>query len=146
MTSESKKGGYELLFSYPPEELVCLICHHVAKEAHQVECCGKVFCETCIKSVSNDKCPNCKNSTLKIFCDRMSARRIKQLRLSCENEAMGCDWSGILDDYNNHITECGFVVVDCPNEGCKAKIPRNSLEKHCTSIIMSTMPGGLCLL
>ena len=62
----------------------------------------------------------------------MSARRIKQLRLRCENEEIGCDWSGILDDYERHINECGFMVVDCPNEGCKDKITRNNLEKHST--------------
>ena len=49
-TASTKNGGYALDFIAPPEELrdlVCLICGHVAKEAHQVECCGKVFCKTC---------------------------------------------------------------------------------------------------
>ena len=80
------------------------------------------------------RCPSCKSSTLKIFCDRVSARRIKQLQLSCKNEGMGCDWSGILEDYDCHISECGFVMVDCPNEGCMEKVPRNNLEKHHTEL------------
>ena len=53
-----KRGGYALDFADPPEELVCMICHHVAKEAHQVECCGKVFCETCIKAHEADAVSN----------------------------------------------------------------------------------------
>lgn len=45
---------------------------------------------------------------------------------------MGCEWSGILEDYEYHTRECGFVMVDCPNEGCKEKVPRNNLEEHRT--------------
>ena len=127
-------GGYDLSFTDPPDDLLCMICHHVAKEAHQVECCGKVFCETCIKKTKEriGSCPNCRaeSSKFKIFCDRMSGRRVKNLKLSCENEDRGCDWSGILDEYDAHVTECGFVVVDCPNDGCTDKILKKFLHEH----------------
>ena len=89
-------------------------------------------------------CPNCKSSTVKIFCDRVSARRVKQLRLSCENQVVGCDWSGILDDYEQHIKECGFMVVDCPNEGCEDKVARNVLEKHCTETCRRRLVDCAC--
>ena len=128
-------GGYDLSFMDPPDDLLCMICHHVAKEAHQVECCGKVFCETCIKKTKEriGSCPNCRaaeSSKFKIFCDRMSGRRIKHLKLSCENEDRGCDWSGILDEYDAHVAECGFVVVDCPSDGCTDKILKKFLHEH----------------
>ena len=132
---DGSAGGYDLSFADPPDDLVCMICHHVAKEAHQVECCGKVFCETCIKKAKETigSCPNCRavgSSKFKIFCDRMSGRRIKHLKLSCENEDRGCDWSGILDEYHAHVTECGFIVVECPNDGCTDKILEKFLHEH----------------
>ena len=134
-TAEAENGGgYDLSFTDPPDDLLCMICHHVAKEAHQVECCGKVFCETCIKKAKEriGSCPNCRaeSSKFKIFCDRMSGRRIKHLKLSCENEDRGCDWSGIFEEYDAHVTECGFVVVDCPNDGCTDKLLKKFLHEH----------------
>ena len=142
-TSNSEGGrGYEIDFTDPPDDLVCTICRHVANEAHQVECCGRVFCQVCIKGV--DSCPDCHASTLRIFRDRVSARRIKQLRLSCKNEDRGCDWSGILDEYDAHIAECGFVVLDCPNEGCADKIPRNLLDEHLSMLCRRRLIDCTC--
>lgn len=88
------------------------------------------FCERCISDV--ERCPTCKIVGLKVFCDRVSGRRIKQLRLSCENEEKGCCWSGSLGQYDAHIAECGFVTVGCPNDGCTEKILRSGLEEHLT--------------
>ena len=128
-------GGYDLSFTDPPDDLSCMICHHVAKEAHQVECCGKVFCEKCIKETKKriGSCPNCRAaepSKFKIFRDRTSGRRIKHLKLSCDNEDRGCNWSGILDEYDAHMRECGFTVVECPSDGCTDKILKKFLHEH----------------
>ena len=125
-------GGYEYIFVDPPDELVCMVCHHVAKEAHQVECCGKVFCKTCIMEVNErmGSCPNCRVTSPKIFSDLRGIREIKRLKVSCGNEEKGCDWTGALDSYETHEEECGFKEVNCPNSGCSEAILRRVLEEH----------------
>ena len=61
------QGGYDLRFDDPPDDLVCLVCHMVVREARQVECCGKVFCEYCIGEVNSrlGHCPNLSKTVTK---------------------------------------------------------------------------------
>lgn len=126
------RGGYELSFIDPPDELMCMICRHVARESHQVECCGKVFCKECIMEVNRrmGSCPNCRKASPKIFNDLRSSRDVKRLRVSCENEAKGCDWSGPMESYEAH--DCHFKEVRCPNQ-CGEKLMNGYLEEHLRS-------------
>lgn len=43
-----------------PDELICLICALVARDAHQVTCCGKIFCKGCLEKLDGNSCPQCK--------------------------------------------------------------------------------------
>ena len=128
-------GGYEHSFIDPPDELVCLVCQHIAKDVHQVECCGKVFCKTCITTTKRrlNSCPNCRKTSPKIFSDLRGVREIKRLRVSCENEGKGCGWSGELVDHDSHKASCGFNEVDCPNVGCTERVIKAFLGDHLKS-------------
>ena len=131
----TRVGGYEHSFVDPPDELMCMICHHVVREAHQVECCGKVFCKACITEVNRrmGRCPNCRKSSPKIFSDLRSSRDVKRLKVTCENEDKGCDWSGSMEDYETHSKhDCRFIEVQCPN-GCGEKVIKGSLDEHLSS-------------
>ena len=47
--------------------------------------------------------------------------------------ATACDWTGKLDDLQQHLDmECGFVVVDCPFKphGCKHSCSRRDMALH----------------
>jgi hypothetical protein len=41
----------------------------------------------------------------------------------------GCQWIGLIGGLNKHVSKCGFVKVDCPNE-CNAPVLRNTLMAH----------------
>ena len=126
-------GGYEHSFvDSPPDELLCLVCHHVAREAQQMECCGKVFCRTCIREVSErlGSCPNCRKPSPKAVSDLRGARTIKRLKVTCKNQSMRCDWNGPLESYEIHVGECSFEEVVCPNLGCSDAILKGLLEDY----------------
>ena len=125
------QGGYDLRFDDPPDDLVCLVCHMVVRDARQVECCGKVFCEYCIGEVNSrlGHCPNCRKQSPKIFTDRHSDRQIKQLKISCENEEKGCQWAGTLGDYKTHKESCDFIEIACSNS-CGEMILKGFLSEH----------------
>ena len=56
-------GGYECRFTDPPpDELLCLICSCVAREPQQMDCCGKIYCKTCLQEHKehSDTCPECR--------------------------------------------------------------------------------------
>ena len=46
----------------PPESLVCLICLSVADKPQQINCCGTVFCDSCLTQYMDlrDECPHCR--------------------------------------------------------------------------------------
>lgn len=77
-------GGYDYHFvSDVPNTLQCLICATVAREAQQVDCCGKVFCKCCLhklKRAQNKACPNCRKGKWKSFSDKKS----KDMHSYCE--------------------------------------------------------------
>ena len=69
-------GGYDFDFvGDVPAALQCLICTLPAREAQQVDCCGKIFCQSCLvilKKSKNSGCPNCRSRTIKSFADKRS--------------------------------------------------------------------------
>ena len=96
-----------------------------------MECCGKVFCKTCINDDRISSCPNCRETSPRIFRDLRSSRDIKRLRIICENEGNGCDWSGVLEEYETHKGGCGFEEVRCSNWPlCKQMVQRQHLSDH----------------
>ena len=129
--ASSESGGYDHKFVDPPDDLICLICERIARKPYQVDCCGKVFCKSCIdeRQGRSQACPNCCKG-LRMFNDRLSERRIKTLRLSCENEENGCQWLGKLEELDQHMENCEFAGDFCPNGCCSDLIIKTELESH----------------
>ena len=62
--SALQEVSYDLDFiEEPQDELLCLICMFPARDPLQNDCCGKVFCTTCITKYREEKreCPNCRD-------------------------------------------------------------------------------------
>ena len=58
-------GGYDCKFvETPPDKLMCQICQAVARSPHQVTCCGRVYCKTCLDEHNKHSttCPNCRQT------------------------------------------------------------------------------------
>ena len=121
-------GGYNHKFVDPPDDLICRICTLIAREPHQANCCGKIFCIDELQGRSK-ACPSCRKRP-RVFNDCLSEKRIKTLRLSCENEESGCRWLGKLDEYDQHLKNCEFRNVYCLNDDCFDSIVKAELESH----------------
>ena len=68
--------GYDLDFvDTVPDALICLICTCAAKEAHQVTCCGRVFCKGCLGKLVTNSCPQCRKE-YKSFQDMKSKQNV----------------------------------------------------------------------
>ena len=124
-SEKTRPVGHDLrrFVTAPPDALICQICQRVAKEPHQVTCCGKVCCRVCVSlSVA---CPNCNLPTRNSF-DSRSDRQLKRLKVSCKN---GCPWTGALDDLESHARQCPLAELPCPNN-CGEKVWRCDVEDH----------------
>ena len=71
--AQNLKGYDHQFVDPPPDDLHCLICLSVARDPHQINCCGKVLCRVCLdehKRYSND-CPQCRME-INSFADKRS--------------------------------------------------------------------------
>ena len=59
--------------SEPADVLKCAICLELARDPHQHEECGKLFCKECIEKYGRDKpCPHCRTQGSQYFRDNKS--------------------------------------------------------------------------
>ena len=144
-------GGYDYTFCDPlPDECPCPVCTLVQKDPYQLTCCGKMFCKSCLYLLieQNTSCPNCRGNFIKgnkYFPDVNTERKIKHLRIRCENEKQGCTWSGYLKDMKkSHIPKCPYDLVQCTCQKfpekmwpqpqtlvcCETRVQRRNLQKH----------------
>ncbi len=68
-------GGFEYKYiDDPPDDLLCLICMNPARESLQNDCCGKIFCSSCLNHYKRKKreCPNCRKPDGGNFRDKRS--------------------------------------------------------------------------
>ena len=75
---------YQFVDPGPTDDQKCPICHLVVRDAHQVNCCGKLLCKNCLMKyiITSNKCPMCWRDTNfgdRYFQDTRSDREIKCL-------------------------------------------------------------------
>ena len=134
----------------PENDLKCAICLEVAKDPHQHEECGKLFCKECIDKYGRYKpCPHCRTQGSQYFRDNRSKkawlcyllcyvvfyapgrRDIEDLWVCCDN----CKWKGTVAKQRGHASTCEFMLVPCPKEcyeedGVIKSFLRKNIAKH----------------
>ena len=118
-------GKYDCEFVSPPSdnfETSCPVCLQILKEPCVINCpCGKKICRECVEQVkdNNRPCP-LRNKSPFHFHATMG---LKELEVRCSHTEDGCEWSGKLGNYEQHLnkdpppekqlTGCLFVKVEC---------------------------------
>uniref|UniRef100_A0A1X7UCM8 RING-type domain-containing protein n=1 Tax=Amphimedon queenslandica TaxID=400682 RepID=A0A1X7UCM8_AMPQE len=119
-------------------DIECPICLNILADPHQVSCCGRNFCQSCIERIkdSDGSCPMCKEETYKSFEDKNIGRFINGLQVYCTNKAKGCQWKGDLKDLTTHLNkgkregDCQYEEVKCRYEKCQTNDQRQNLTIH----------------
>ena len=123
---------YQFLDPGPSDDQKCPICHLVARNAYQINCCGKILCEGCLLKCceTSPVCPMCRTHIgNKFFKDTRSDREIKSLKVYCDNKEAGCDWTGEVRKIEKHLEEdCGYQEIEC--EDCGEEMLELLMETH----------------
>lgn len=96
------EGGYdfEFLDSAMATDYQCMICHYVAKDPQQAQCCGATYCSSCITRSRSTRaeCPNCRAPSFILIQDEAQQQKINKLKIKCPH----CDWNGAVADIQTH--------------------------------------------
>ena len=132
-------GGYDHSFvNSLHDRFICRICHFPSREPYLTDCCGTIFCKSCLEECSRQAtvlstaCPICRKKHFRSMINKQVDREIKSLHIYCTNKEKGCEWQGELNDINNHLGNsdgCQFEEVKCSNE-CGEMIQRQYLTSH----------------
>ena len=135
-TTNDCDGGYDYDFvDTPLERVICVICHLPSREAHMTECCGHVFCKSCLdraKATQYKACSICKDQEFNTFGNKQINREVQGLHMYCTNKEKGCEWKGQVKDIRGHLENndgCQFEGLKCPHE-CEEVIQRRYLTRH----------------
>ena len=58
------------------------------------------------------------------------AQEVNALKVRCESLINGCEWVGELSSLKNHLENCDFALVPCPNKCDIKKLLRKNLNNH----------------
>uniref|UniRef100_A0A8C0UM37 TNF receptor-associated factor n=1 Tax=Cyanistes caeruleus TaxID=156563 RepID=A0A8C0UM37_CYACU len=126
----------------PGQKFLCSNCNNILKQALQT-LCGHRYCSACLAwIVRNNKtaiCQKCKEedpNTLgeesllaeeRAFGDAAINKEISELRVHCVT--LGCSWSGIMKDFEEHQSLCEYALIPC-HTGCGHMVMRRKLADH----------------
>ncbi|KAF1452019.1 TNF receptor-associated factor 2, partial [Spheniscus demersus] len=124
------------------QKYLCNNCNNILKKALQT-LCGHRYCSACLSwIVRNNKnaiCQKCKEedpSTLsegsllaeeRAFGDAAINKEISELKVHCVT--LGCSWSGIMKNFEEHQSLCEYALIPC-HTGCGHMVMRKKLADH----------------
>ena len=126
------RGGYDYQFvKTPADTLICTVCFLPSREPCLSECCGHTFCKSCLESSKkfSNICPVCRSKNFITIFNKQADRVIRSLHVFCTNKEQGCEWEGEVNDITNHLGNCIFQIVHCPND-CGESLRRQDLTIH----------------
>ncbi|NXK36395.1 TRAF2 factor, partial [Piprites chloris] len=124
------------------QKYLCSNCNNILKKALQT-LCGHRYCSAClawiVRNNKNAICQKCKEEDPNIlseesllaeeraFGDAAINKEISELKVHCVT--LGCSWSGIMKDFEEHQSLCEYALIPC-HTGCGHMVMRKKLADH----------------
>ena len=129
--------GFDENFDPPLEhDFECSICLFGLRNPVQTPC-GHRFCRGCIMrslKTSGSFCPNDQQSMneSQLNVDNFVNKMMMDRQVFCRYKTTtGCTWKGRLGELETHLSECKFVLKDCPND-CGMNMAKREISTHVT--------------
>ena len=105
------------------DHFYCPICKDVMLEPYSIYECSHTFCQPCVLSINNDKCPLCRIEFEESKLNLSLRGLVDKLKVSC----ISCNWNGTFEQSKNHLkSECPKLVL-CQ---CDKIITKENYDNH----------------
>lgn len=131
--NENKIDKQLLIDSEIAQVLTCPICLYIMIKPMQLPCTHNI-CDHCLQNLNHKSfpCPVCSvlidNTTLVKENSSLTAVVCLQ-KLRCFNNMNGCTWTGNYKSFKNHLANCTYRTIKCPN-GCGVEVISLFLYEH----------------
>jgi len=144
MVKPAEVGGYRYEFvSDPPDYVRCTTCRLPSRDPYLTDCCGNVFCSSCLQAGIQEKAAKSSNSAngcpyarcpnprgFKMFRNKQVERTVNDLKVYCTNKSKGCGWQDKVSEITVHLARnCQFEDIECTNK-CGQLVQRQQLSRH----------------
>ena len=96
------------------ERYKCGLCENICFNPRYQYCpCDQVYCKECLDiyyDCYHNQCPKCQRVTKELIPKETFFEKLMKLKMICRNHIYQCQWSGIYENYKNHIEN------ECPKE------------------------------
>ena len=92
------------------KHLKCFKCSSLSIKYFSSECCGKLFCPSCVSSLLNSPCPNCKHSYVQFFENAFTKRLLQIATYKCK---YGCNKRLSAEQMKTHFLTCDQKTFKC---------------------------------
>ena len=107
---------------------ICTHCKHIFREPWQLKENGAQFCGDCLTHLIAFHSQRFQLSDA--FEDIGAKTKLYRIILPCPFVGRGCTWKGPLSQLKDHTCCCGYLKVQCTNEGCQLVRLRNQIGAH----------------
>ncbi|XP_027506182.1 TNF receptor-associated factor 1 isoform X2 [Corapipo altera] len=115
----------------PGQKYLCSNCNNVLKKALQTLCGHRnnknAICQKCKEEDPNILSEESLLAEERAFGDAAINKEISELKVHCVT--LGCSWSGIMRDFEEHQSLCEYALIPC-HTGCGHMVMRKKLADH----------------
>ena len=93
----------------PSQELYCPVTFGLLVQPHRTSCCRKQpLSELAVVRIKEErgKCPLCRASQWETEIDKEFQHKVHALRVFCAHVDRGCQWKGMVQEFDTHIASC----------------------------------------
>jgi hypothetical protein len=115
----------------------CFKCDYMVDEPHESECCGKLYCQSCVVELNFNQCKICKKA-VKFRKNLFAKKLMQQVELKCRHH---CGGKFMYEDMKLHLYRCDCRIFKCTIDFCsfvgrKLEIIPHLLKAHPIHLII----------
>jgi hypothetical protein len=109
----------------------CFFCGYMVDEPHESECCGKLYCQSCVVELTFSQCRLCKKA-VKLRKNLFAKKLLERVELNCRYH---CGKKLIYEEMKMHIYRCESRIYKCSIDICnfvgrKYEMIPHMIESH----------------